>query len=855
MAKKYFKKTVAGIFAVAIVASSVPLAPYTKVLNSISITASAAETEDGLEYSVNSSTNTVTITGYHGSSSHIVIPEKIEGYDVTAIGANAFNHNGNIESISMPSVTTIGDSAFKYCYGLSTAEIPKVTSMGENAFDNCALTSVVIPEGVTRLESCVFSGNDQLAFVQIPASVEFIGEWAFGYTDIARTLQFAGCPKDLHSEAFNFSSNNTLLVPADKLNDWKAVFGMTDENPDGTTTLGATGKITLKAGYTLNFDTQGKGAPIDSQFVEINEKAEKPKTPTTDGYSFAGWYTDADCTEGNAFDFDAPLTASATVYAKWAQQHTVSFDTGTTGISIDDVLVDDGDFVSAPKDFITPDEYMFIGWFCEEVCFTPCLFNWPIREDTTIYGRWCPLSGECGEDLTWSFDKDTKELTISGNGEALGDYLEDLTDFYGLPIQSIKFETTNLKKIGEGFFWNLTELTEITLPDTVTTIGKYAFAECSSLTSVTLPDSVTKIDDYAFSRCSELKNIAIPNNVTQIGECAFARCTALKNFTIPESVLSLGAKVFEKSGLETITFESSEADDIDSLNCNGETIFKDCTLLTAIYVPEGFAAKYKASAGYQAAFGDYIELLQEKMPVVKAEGVSVSYNGDVTINFHYLVSDSYKNGYVKFGDDLEVYVSEASTDKDGYYVFPISMPAKNMYDEITAQFCDEEGNAVGAEVEFYLEKYMDGVKAYDPNYSDFVDSFLEYGAQVAAYFGVSGAPAGKSYTEDDYNKISEALAAYATVDMDEHFVGATLLLKSVPKLRLYYDNDTAVEDLEASDNNPGLYYVEQEFKPSNFRGDLNGYSVYNYIYKALQTGSDELKPLCAALYNLSSQFN
>lgn len=862
MSKKYFKKTLAGIFALAIVASATPLAPFAPLLDSISITASAAETEDGLAYSVNSSTNTVTITGYHGSSSHIVIPEKIEGYDVTAIGANAFKDNENIESISMPSVTTIGDYAFARCGRLSTAEIPKVTSMGQNAFDNCALTSVVIPEGVTRLESCVFSGNDQLAFVQIPASVEYIGEWAFGYADTARTLQFAGCPENLHSQAFNYSSNNTLLVPADKLNDWKAVFGMTDENPDGTTTLGATGKITLKAGYTLNFDTQGKGAPIDSQFVEINEKAEKPKTPTTDGYSFAGWYTDADCTEGNAFDFDAPLTASATVYAKWAQQHTVSFDTGTTGIFIDDVLVDDGDFVSAPKDFITPDEYMFIGWFWEEVCFTPCLFDLPITEDTTIYGRWCPLSGECGEDLTWSFDKDTKELTISGNGEALGDYLEDLTDFYGLPIQSIKFETTNLKKIGEGFFWNLTELTEITLPDTVTTIGKYAFAECSSLTSVTLPDSVTKIDDYAFSRCSELKNIAIPNNVTQIGECAFARCTALKNFTIPESVLSLGAKVFEKSGLETITFESSEADEIDSLNCNGETIFKDCTLLTAIYVPEGFAAKYKASAGYQAAFGDNIELLQEKMPVVKAEGVSASYNGDITINFHYLVSDSFKTGCVKFSDGTKVSASNAVEDANGYCVFPISMPAKNMFDEITAQFYDENEVAVGDAVTFDLETYMDKVKKKDPNYSDFVDSFLEYGACAAEYFGVENAPA--SSADFDYDTILGELADqhYDSVTMSGEYVGATMLLKSTPILRLYYKE--AVDGLDLGDNaqwdtndmNPDLTFIQKTISVTDFATTFNGYSVYHYLYKALKAGDDQkLMKLCAALYDFSKAAN
>ena len=58
-------------------------------------------------------------------------------------------------------------------------------------------------------------------------------------------------------------------------------------------------------------------------------------------------------------------------------------------------------------------------------------------------------------------------------------------------------------------------------------------------------------------------------------------------------------------------------------------------------------------------------------------GISVAYNGDVTINFHYSVSDSYMNGYVKFnGSDEKVYLTDKKDEK-GYYILPISMPAKN----------------------------------------------------------------------------------------------------------------------------------------------------------------------------------
>ena len=69
-----------------------------------------------------------------------------------------------------------------------------------------------------------------------------------------------------------------------------------------------------------------------------------------------------------------------------------------------------------------------------------------------------------------------------------------------------------------------TEITDLVIPEGVTSIGDYAFYYCSSLTSVTIPGSVTSIGDYAFSDCSGLTSVIIPGSVTSIGDGAFRGC-------------------------------------------------------------------------------------------------------------------------------------------------------------------------------------------------------------------------------------------------------------------------------------------------------------------------------------------
>ena len=81
----------------------------------------------------------------------------------------------------------------------------------------------------------------------------------------------------------------------------------------------------------------------------------------------------------------------------------------------------------------------------------------------------------------------------------------------------------------------------------VNSIDNEAFVGCTDLTSVTIPNSVTVIGIDAFSECTGLASVTIPNSVTEIGGFAFFGCTSLTFFSIPISVTSIGGSAFENT--------------------------------------------------------------------------------------------------------------------------------------------------------------------------------------------------------------------------------------------------------------------------------------------------------------------
>lgn len=147
------------------------------------------------------------------------------------------------------------------------------------------------------------------------------------------------------------------------------------------------------------------------------------------------------------------------------------------------------------------------------------------------------------------FSKDMKTLLFYPMARGV----EDIVSSDGTTVKSISYQVPDgVEVISTKAFYKCSDVREISLPSTVKTIEEKAFFRCS-FTEITLPETLTFIGKDAFSYCGGLKEVVIPEAVTEIGEYAFYNCTSLHKIDIKskESELTLGKKWYPtNNGLE-----------------------------------------------------------------------------------------------------------------------------------------------------------------------------------------------------------------------------------------------------------------------------------------------------------------
>ncbi len=127
-------------------------------------------------------------------------------------------------------------------------------------------------------------------------------------------------------------------------------------------------------------------------------------------------------------------------------------------------------------------------------------------------------------------------------------YISDLAAWCEIYFENQAYLASNPLTIAKKLYLNGTLVTDLVIPEGVTSIGEYAFYNCAGLTSVTIPDSVTSIGAGAFFGCSGLTSVTIPDSVTSIGGSAFYNCTGLTSVTIGSGVTCISNSAFNNTG-------------------------------------------------------------------------------------------------------------------------------------------------------------------------------------------------------------------------------------------------------------------------------------------------------------------
>ena len=189
-----------------------------------------------------------------------------------------------------------------------------------------------------------------------------------------------------------------------------------------------------------------------------------------------------------------------------------------------------------------------------------------------------------GDDYAFHRCENLTAISLPASLKSIGKY----TFYNCFNLETVTIEANSqLTSIGDHAFDGSLKLTAIAIPAGVTTIGAYAFNSCFRMTSVTFDanSQLTTIGAHAFDACNYIETINLEANshLTTIGDYAFWYCWYLSSITIPASVTSLRAHAFDScDGITSLNFEANS-----QLTTIGESVFKNCRGLTSVTIPDG----------------------------------------------------------------------------------------------------------------------------------------------------------------------------------------------------------------------------------------------------------------------------
>ncbi|MCD8208079.1 MAG: leucine-rich repeat domain-containing protein, partial [Bacteroidales bacterium] len=481
--------------------------------------------------------------------------------NTTSVGSpfncsNLYLNNKLVEDLVIPSgVTSINSYAFRSCYSIKHVEIPNsVTSIGDGAFYSCkSLESVEIPSGVTEINYRTFYKCTGLTSVTIPDSVTTIGGSSFMYCTSLTSVTIPDSVTTIGNAAFSCCELlATLTLPKELTYIGSNAF-------DGCACLKSLTipeKVTYIGDYAFGDCTS---------LTKINFNAVAVQNKSSGSQVF---YKAGQSGSGITLTIGKSVT-KIPAYLFCAKETTQS----SYAINITTVKFEDGSKCESIG------KYAF-AYNCQY------LTSITIPYSVTEIGKYAfyytkKLSSVIFEDPTGWYRTDGKNRN-SLDSDSLSDpstaatYLSSTYykyDWYQKLPEEFEYTLSS-----DGTYYILTKFnnknstyTDVVMDATyealpVKEIAASVFEEHTEITSVTISENITTIGEYAFYNCTGLTSVTIPDSVTTIGEYAFDGCTGLTSLTIGEGVITIGAYAFRCKYLTKINFNAVAMDDLSSKN-------------------------------------------------------------------------------------------------------------------------------------------------------------------------------------------------------------------------------------------------------------------------------------------------
>ena len=518
-----------------------------------------------------------------------------EAAAVTDLG-NIFSDNQEIKKFNelqyFTGLTSIGERAFDWCTGLTSVIIPNsVTNIGFGAFRDCSsLTSVTIPDNVSSIDTYAFMSCERLTSVTIPNNVTSIGSEAFsgcsGLTSIK--VESGNTKYDSRNNCNAIIETNTNILITGCMNtiipnSVTTIGDFAFYKCSGLISVNIPNSVTSIGNYAFDDCTGLTSVTIPNSVTSIGRSAFQyctgltsvtiPNSVTSIGRSVFYWCTGLTevislieepwgIDESTFMCYDETGESYYPASTLYVPAGTKEKYEATAGWNKFKNIVE----MEAPSGNID---------FADPAVKALCVANWDTDGD--------------GE-LSYA---EAAAVTDIGTGFANN---KDIKSFDELQY------FTGVTELSEAAFSFSSNLQSITIPKSVTNIGRLLLIDCENLISIrvdeenssydsrdncnaiietasnrlisgcmntVIPNSVESIGDCSFEGHSGLLSITIPNTVKAIEFGAFNSCSGLSSITIPKSVTYIGVSAFANcSGLKTIQVENGNPEYDSRNNCN-----------------------------------------------------------------------------------------------------------------------------------------------------------------------------------------------------------------------------------------------------------------------------------------------